>query len=57
MISTRIDDFRRCLARRSPMKLVLYRCEETAGNLGILVVVDRALSVNIRDLLIEPTLA
>ena len=39
------------------MQLVLYRCKEAASNLSILVVVDRTLSVDIGDLLIEPAFA
>ena len=39
------------------MQFVLYRCKEATGDLSILVVVNRTLSVNVGDLLIEPAFA
>jgi hypothetical protein len=44
-------------ACNGPMQLVLHRLEECLRNLGVAVVVDTALLVNIRDLQVEAALA
>ena len=56
-VSALRDQLRSGLARHRPVQLVLHGLEERLGCLGMLVVVDAALLVNVGDLQVEPPLA
>src|ERR1041385_872870 len=56
-VSALRDQLRGGLARDRPVQLVLHGLEERLCDLGVLVVVDAALLVNVGDLQVEPSLA